>query len=215
MRTMLILLAILLTAPLVVAQDPPPAASGTLATTPIPVMEKPAVAVPPASGLETPEIAPVEKTSVWDRLSGLIFGVGWDIFSYLVLAVLTLLGALLGLLSRWIGAKTGSEKAEVAARRLSTALMDAVKATWEVYVKEIKRGRQDGKLTEDEKKSARKMAIGYAKVYLGPRGITLVLESLGIKSEELDGVLGKLLEPYVRRAKDEGKLVEADPRAAP
>ena len=209
MKKLLLIAALLLAPLLATAQDPAPeqpaAAPAVTATAPA---AAPAAlpAAPPAAVPAAEPAAPV-KPSAWSKLSELIFGAGWNIFSYLVFALMPLLTTLLGFLAKWIGNKTGSEKAASILGRLSTVLMDSVKATWEVYVKDIKRGKADGKLEENEKSRARSLAIDFARTYLGPKGISLLLDTLGIKDGELDGVLGKLLEPYVRKAKDEAATV--------
>jgi len=54
----------------------------------------------------------------------------------------------------------------------------AVEETYQTYVREIKRGREDGKLTETERAEARRRAKERALAFARERGIDL-LEHLG------------------------------------
>lgn len=214
------IVAALFLAPAVLAQDTTPTAPKTEVAKP--AVAIPALAVegeaPPAAELENPEVpkppaadtvtGPVEAPAapgLWEKISELLLGKGFDLLAYLIMALLGLISTAFGFLARWISAKTGSERAGVIAERLGVALERAVKATWQTYAEDLKKGRSDGKLTDDEKAEARKRAIDFAKSYLGPKGIRELLWVLGIDSSKLDGALGDMLEPFIAKAKEDAK----------
>ena len=76
-------------------------------------------------------------------------------------------GVIVPLVAWFIKKKVDHEKTEHLLLTLNEAVGTAVASTAQVYVKEIRRGRADGKLTEDEKKNARRTAIREAKRLLG------------------------------------------------
>jgi pyruvate/2-oxoglutarate dehydrogenase complex dihydrolipoamide acyltransferase (E2) component len=227
---LLVIAAALFLAPAVLAQDPTPtapkpmkvekplavtaaAADLTTAAEEAPAAaeapaEAPAAAEEaPAAAEEAPAAAPTSPTgkTLWDRLGDLLLGAGFDMLAYLIMALLGLISTAFGFLAKWIAAKTGSERLGSIAERLGVALERAVKATWQTYAEELKKGKSDGKLTDDEKAEARKRAIVFAKDFLGPKGIREFLWAMGIDESKLDGTLGDMIEHFIAKSKDDSK----------
>lgn len=76
---------------------------------------------------------------------------------------------LVPLVSWYIKKKVDHEKTEHLLLTINDAVGTAVASTAQVYVKEIKKGRADGKLTDEEKGNARHAAIREAKRLLGAK----------------------------------------------
>ena len=82
------------------------------------------------------------------------------------------------------------------------ALEAGVEYAYETYTRELKLANEDGKLTNEERKRARDMAISAAKAFARERGISLVAElgedyldlwvSKVVRSRELGGIVGPL-----------------------
>ncbi len=85
--------------------------------------------------------------------------------------------------------------------RLGHAVRDAVNDVFQTYISELRRANADGKLTDEEKAIAKQMAIERAKVFLGRKGIKVLLYSLGMKQETLDTFLGGQVESEIRKQK--------------
>ena len=112
-------------------------------------------------------------------------------------AGLSLLGWGVGLV--WAALKSSEWfRGRVSARfRKATECLEAgVEQTYQIYVREIKRGRADGKLTNTERARARASAIDAARRFAKRRGINLVKE-LG------EDLVTFHVERAVRRAKRE------------
>jgi hypothetical protein len=73
------------------------------------------------------------------------------------------------LVSWFIKKKVDHEKTEHLLLTLNDAVGTAVASTAQVYVGELKKARADGKLTDEEKKNARRAAIREAKRLLGEK----------------------------------------------
>lgn len=78
-------------------------------------------------------------------------------------------GVLVPLVSWFIKKKVDNEKAQHLLLELNNAVGTAVASTAQVYVKEIRKAAADGKLTDEEKKNARRAAIREAKRLLGEK----------------------------------------------
>lgn len=78
-------------------------------------------------------------------------------------------GVIVPFVSWFIKKKVDHEKTEHLLLTLNEAVGTAVASTSQVYVKELKKGRADGKLTDEERKNARCTAIREAKRLLGDK----------------------------------------------
>lgn len=89
---------------------------------------------------------------------------------------------------------------------------DAVLEVWQVYVEAIKAGRADGKLTDEETRAARKMAVDALRVRLGWRklaqlggGMLMRIFAGSTWAERLNSWLVGAVETQVAAAKLAGK----------
>ena len=108
---------------------------------------------------------------------------------------LVLLGSLLG--GIWTAFKADERRRKVKDERLEKALraLEAgVDQTYETYVREIKAGAVDGKLTKDERRRARDLARGAAIEFGRTRGVD-VLQELG------EGYINVWIAKLVKRLK--------------
>jgi len=88
---------------------------------------------------------------------------------------MTLVGTVIGGL--WAGFKTSEQYQRLQQRRYRKALLaleSGVERTYQNYVKAIKAGRADGRLSEDEKKRARAMARAQAIATAKETGLDLL-----------------------------------------
>lgn len=170
------------------------------------------LALPDASNAEVVELPAVTveveaKEAATNKIEDVVLGPAWKVISFVISTLLSVLGVVFYFLAKLLQAKTGSEKLGQITERVGSVLERSVKAVWQVYAKEIVKGKEDGKLTDEEKLKAREMAIDFAKSYLGPKGIQELLWITGIEVDSLDGTLGKMLEPYVLDFKNTHKIM--------
>lgn len=88
---------------------------------------------------------------------------------------MTLLGTVVGGL--WAGFKSSEQYQRLQRRRFRRALLaleSGVEQTYQTYVKAIKAGRADGRLTEAEKARARSMARAQAVALAKEEGLDLL-----------------------------------------
>jgi hypothetical protein len=105
--------------------------------------------------------------------------------------------------SWFIKKKVDHEKTEHLLLTLNEAVGTAVASTAQVYVGELKKARADGKLTDEEKKNARRVAIREAKRLLG--------EKLCKELRKRCGSEDAALETYVEAEVAERKNLPAGP----
>ena len=84
-----------------------------------------------------------------------------------------------GILGKYVWAKIGSDRIRGILDRATQEIFDAVVEVNQAYVSGIRKGREDGSLTQDEKDAARKMALDVAKSNLGPKGFMRLSRVLG------------------------------------
>lgn len=106
-------------------------------------------------------------------------------------------GIIVPLVAWYIKKKVDNEKTEHLLLTLNEAVGTAVASTSQVYVKEIKRAKVDGKLTDEEKKNARRAAIQEAKRLLGEK----LCKELHKRSGSADAVLETYIEAEVAERK--------------
>ena len=78
-------------------------------------------------------------------------------------------GVIVPLVAWFIKTKVESDKTERILLSLNDAVGTAVAATAQTYISEIKKAKADGKLTDEEKRNARHIAIQDAKRLLGKK----------------------------------------------
>lgn len=85
----------------------------------------------------------------------------------------------LGLLGKYVYSKIENETWRGIATRATAEVFDAAQEIHQTYVKQIKKGREDGKLTDGEKAAAKKAAVDTAKANLGMKGFTRLAKVIG------------------------------------
>lgn len=126
-------------------------------------------------------------------------------WSDIATGVAPVLGTVLVAVLTWLGARLASlitaNIHNVYLRgvlvRADDAVITAVKEVGQIYVDELKKANVDGVLTADEKAQAKKNAVAKAKEYLGPKGLILIEQVLGLTGSALDGFLGGKVEAAV------------------
>lgn len=116
---------------------------------------------------------------------------------YLILTVVMGILTGLGLISKfreYLLDKLGQNKA-----KLVDAALSAVTETYHEYVKDIKAKKQDGKLTKDEAKNARDMALNKLKNFAKAEGIN-VAKAVG--EAALPALIEKAVNAMKKSAKD-------------
>lgn len=112
-------------------------------------------------------------------------------------------GVIVPLVAWYIKKKVDHEKTEHLLLTLNDAVGTAVASTAQVYVDEIKKARADGRLTDEEKKNARRAAIREAKRLLGDR--------LCRELRKRTGSADVALETYVEAEVAERKVLNLNP----
>lgn len=120
----------------------------------------------------------------------LIADYGGEAISLIVLALTFLLG-------KFFADKKGSAWYGVAERALFE-VEASVREVHQTYAAEAKRGRADGKWTDEEKAEAKSRAIDIAKSNLGPKGLKKLA-----KIADVDTWLGNKVEATVHKLKAE------------
>jgi len=81
--------------------------------------------------------------------------------------------------------------------RLDEAVLTAVKGLQQTVVDDIKAVSLDGKITIGEKRRIKETAIANVRSYLGPKGIRVLAEVLGLSGAALDRFLDSKVEAAV------------------
>ncbi|WP_233104165.1 hypothetical protein [Haliangium ochraceum] len=126
-------------------------------------------------------------------------------FSDIALTTLQFVSPVLLAALAWLSAKAASliqgkvsnEYLRGVLVRLDEAVTTAVKDLQQTVVDEIKRASADGKLTSEEKKRIKQSAIDHVKSYLGPKGVRILAEVLGLDDDGLGGFLAARVEAAV------------------
>lgn len=98
-------------------------------------------------------------------------------------------GVIVPLVARYIKKRVDNEKVESLLLSVNEAVGTAVASTTQIYAKQVKRAKADGKLTDDEKKNARSIALREAKRLLGGK--------LCKELQKRTGDLKEVLETYI------------------
>jgi hypothetical protein len=159
-KILVLLITLMLFAAPVLAEEPPAAPA-----------EKPAVEAP-VEKAEVPAAAPVEKASEAakdepkdDTASNIWNPSWWEI-----------VGAILALIWGVIVTKTKLKDGKN--KKITMAFEAAVQDTYTEFIRELKAGKADGKLTKEEVKQAQGMAWDKAKDILKTQGVDLGKEML-------------------------------------
>jgi hypothetical protein len=135
----------------------------------------------------------------------------YDLFANYGPGALTVgLLALTGLAARHLLPMIGWRYARDVASRAMNEIVFAVNEVAQVYADAIKDARKDGKLTDEEKAEAKRLAIEAAKRNLGPPGIKRLGRVLGIE-DVTDWIAGKV-ESAVKLTKPAPVLPKATAR---
>ncbi len=99
------------------------------------------------------------------------------------------------------------------------AIKIGVQTSYDVYVKEVKKGSEDGKLEPYEMESARNIALAHARDLCYAQGVDIMkmlgrpaidaLINLAVGKAKADSMVGKLLAPYATTALLETSTSEA------
>ena len=92
--------------------------------------------------------------------------------------------ALLAFLTRLVVGKIKNETAGAIVGRALDEIGDAVASVYQTYVSALKDASADGKLTDEEKAEAKRLAIAEAVSNLGAKGLARLARVLGISSLE-------------------------------
>ena len=120
-------------------------------------------------------------------------------------ALLAALAVGAGFLTKWIATKIKNERVAAIIGRVDDVVMKVVRSVFQSYVKEIKRGNEDGKLTKQEKMIARDSAISEAKSYLGLKGLNELRWLLAGTVGSVDDYIGTVVEAAVVHSKNTGR----------
>lgn len=89
------------------------------------------------------------------------------------------LTALAGVLIKYAYSKVKSDYWRGVLTTATNEIFDAVRETHQTYVDEIKKGREDGKLTDEEKATAKDKALATAKSNIGSKGFARLARIFG------------------------------------
>ena len=91
--------------------------------------------------------------------------------------------ALLGILgSRYLWGRLATGTARTIVQRAYAEIVDAVLEVWQTYVSDLRKGRADGVLTDEERATAKARALAVARQNLGAKGLTRLARALGFGS---------------------------------
>lgn len=118
--------------------------------------------------------------------------------------------AILGGVGTVVGYLLRSQWARDAFARFVVEVEAVVREVSQVYTDEITRARMDGTLTEEEKATARAMAVARLKVNFGAKGLARLARILGVADENVDRWVGSHVEAAVSRVKAQARGLDPD-----
>lgn len=116
----------------------------------------------------------------------------------LALFLLSLVGLAL---RQFVTTRIHNLKLRTSLTRLADATITAVRSVAQSYADDLKEASKDGRLTNDERRYARDMALRKLKQLLGDAGVKEVQEVFGLYSEDLDKALVSRIESTVKELK--------------
>lgn len=109
-------------------------------------------------------------------------------------------GVILGAVIKWLLDKYANKYAKAALDFLNDIIVISVYAVNQIYVDEIKKGREDGTLTDEEKKKAKDMAWDYIFKQIPPKFLDALKKLFG-STEALSAHIETNIEATVQEAK--------------
>lgn len=110
-------------------------------------------------------------------------------------------GVILGAVIKWLLDKYANKYAQAALDFLNDVIVTSVYAVNQVYVDEIKKGKEDGVLTDEEKKKAKDMAWDYVFKQIPPKFMDALKKLFG-SAEALSAHVETNIEATVKEAKE-------------
>lgn len=107
---------------------------------------------------------------------------------------------LMALLTRYVFKKTKNESVSNLLARATAEIGDVAKEVAQVYVDALKKGTADGKLTDQEKRMAKNIALQKIKDNLGPTLIPRLIAVLG-DANKMESWIETKLEASIRELK--------------
>jgi len=98
--------------------------------------------------------------------------------------------------------------------RLDNAVLTAVKELQQTVVAEVKAASADGKIDDVERQRIKDAALANVKSYLGPKGLAVLAELLGLSGDTLERYLGSRIEAAVHDLRVVDRAVSAPTSAA-
>jgi hypothetical protein len=90
---------------------------------------------------------------------------------------------------------------QAAVDKLNTASQNAVLATEQTVVRQLRDARGDGRLTADEAHAVLTEAVKVAKLHIGPEAMVEIMGSLQLTPDRLEQLLRQTIEAAVAKAK--------------
>lgn len=100
---------------------------------------------------------------------------------------------------RLISSRIRSEEVKSSILLLNEATMSVVREVFQSIVDTLK--AKGGKLTEEQAKAAKDMALQKLKLQLGKKGLEEIMKAFGLKAEDLSWFLGTKIEAAVHEIK--------------
>lgn len=117
-------------------------------------------------------------------------------------------------LAALIRSKVANEYLRGALVRLDDAVLTAVKELQQTVVAEVKAASADGKIDDVERQRIKEVALANVKSYLGPKGLAVLAELLGLSGDTLERYLGSRIEAAVHDLRVVDRAVSAPTSAA-
>ncbi len=127
--------------------------------------------------------------------------------------IVGLLGWLAMRVGKWLGASTDNEYAKGVLLRLNDAVFSTVMQLEQTLVAELKAANADGKLTADERKRVRDVAIDLVRDQIGPKGLEKAAKVLGLDMR-IDEFISGRVESEVAKGRHAERIATATRLAA-
>lgn len=112
-------------------------------------------------------------------------------------------------LASYIGHKVQNEYLRGALTRLDDAVLVAVKELQQTVVAELKAAAENDKLDETARKRVKDAALANVKSYVGPKGLRVLADVLGLSNEMLDQFVRSRVEAAVHDVRLEERVATA------
>jgi predicted anti-sigma-YlaC factor YlaD len=128
--------------------------------------------------------------------------VWWKLVEGMVPIVVGVITLLVIYATRWLAARTSSTRLASFLTLIGNVVNTAVLDIEQTMVAGLKKGREDGKLTDEEKVDVLNACIDRARKLLGEQGVALAQSAAGMGRDELDAYLKSHIEAEVNRMPD-------------